>query len=55
MNTGLCQYHRAARELWKFCWAGGEFVASLTDDPAAPVDWRQRGTPRLPTATNEHG
>jgi hypothetical protein len=52
MNTALYQYHRAARELWKFCWAGGgshlEFVASLIDDLAAPVDWWQRGTPRRP-------
>ena len=59
MNTALYQYHWAARELWKFCWAGGgsrlEFVASLIDDPAAPVDWWQRGTPRRPRATDEHG
>ncbi len=53
MNAALYQYHRAARELWKFCWAGGgasplEFVASLIDDPAAPVDWWQRGMPRRP-------
>jgi hypothetical protein len=53
MNTALYQYHRAARELWKFCWAdsGGsqlEFVASLIDDPAPPVDRWQRGTPRRP-------
>jgi len=50
MNTALYQYHRAARELWKFCWAEGggsqlEFVARLIDDPAPPVDWWQRGTP----------
>ena len=24
MDAALYQYHRAARELWKFCWAGGE-------------------------------
>jgi hypothetical protein len=53
MNTALYQYHRAARELWKFCWAEGggsqlEFVASLIDDPAPPVDWWQRGAPRRP-------
>jgi hypothetical protein len=53
MNTALYQYHRAARESWKFCWAEGggsqlEFVASLIDDPAPPVDWWQRGTPRRP-------
>jgi hypothetical protein len=53
MDSALYQYHRAARELWKFCWAGGgaphlEFVASLIDDLATPVDWWQRGTPRRP-------
>jgi hypothetical protein len=53
MDTALYRYHRAARELWKFCWADGggshlEFVASLIDDPAPPVDWWQRGTPRRP-------
>ena len=53
MNTALYQYHRAARELWKFCWLDGggsqlEFIASLIDDPAPPVDWWQRGTPRRP-------
>ena len=54
MDTALYQYHRAARELWKFCWAGGggrsqlEFVASLIDDSGAPPDWWQRGTPRRP-------
>jgi hypothetical protein len=57
-NTALYQYHRATRELWKFCWAGGrshlEFVASLIDDSAAPVDWWQRGAPRPPSATDEH-
>ncbi len=49
MDTALYQYHRSARELWKFCWAGGsqmEFVASLIDDSAAPLDWWQRGTRR---------
>jgi hypothetical protein len=45
--------HRAARELWKFCWAGGggsqtEFLADLIDDSAAPLDWWRRGTPRRP-------
>lgn len=60
VNTALYQYHRAARELWKFCWAGGgashlEFVASLIDDPAAPVDWWQRGMPRRPRVNEELG
>jgi hypothetical protein len=51
VNAALYQYHRAARELWKFCWAEGggshlEFVAILIEDSAPPVDWWQRGTPR---------
>ena len=48
------QYHRAARELWKFCWSGGvganiEFVARMIHEPiddGDPVDWWQRGAPR---------
>lgn len=53
MDSALYQYHRAAAELWKFCWAGGggsdlEFVAGLIDDPAPPLDWWQRGMPQRP-------
>ncbi|HEY5050365.1 MAG TPA: hypothetical protein VII50_05655 [Acidothermaceae bacterium] len=53
MNTALYQYHRAARELWKFCWLDGggsqlEFIASLIDASAPAVDWWQRGAPRRP-------
>jgi hypothetical protein len=53
MDSDLYQYHRAARELWKFCWAAGggsqtEFVAGLIDDSAAPLDWWQHGMPRRP-------
>ena len=47
------QYHRAARELWKFCWSGGvgghiEIVARLIEQPIEheEVDWWQRGAPR---------
>jgi hypothetical protein len=46
-------YHRAARELWKFCWSGGvgthiEIVARLIEQPIddEDVDWWQRGAPR---------
>jgi hypothetical protein len=51
MDSALHQYHRATRELWKFCSVGGggsrlEQVARLIDDPAAPPDWWQRGAPR---------
>ena len=52
MDSALHQYHRATRELWKFCWAVGgshvEQVARLIDDPAPPPDWWQRGMPRRP-------
>ncbi len=47
------QYHRAARELWKFCWSGGagahiEIVARLIEQPidGEDVDWWQCGAPR---------
>jgi hypothetical protein len=46
--------HRAAGELWKFCFSGGgtshaEFIASVLDRMAAdaePIDWWERATPR---------
>jgi hypothetical protein len=47
------QYHRAARELWKFCWSGGvgthiEIVARLIEQPIDDddVDWWQAGATR---------
>ena len=48
------RYHRAAAELWKFCFARGggahaEFVAGLLDRMTADaetVDWWERATPR---------
>jgi hypothetical protein len=50
MDSALHQYHRATRELWKFCWARGgshlELVAGLITDSVAPTDWWQRGVPR---------
>ena len=46
-------YHRAARELWKFCWSGGvgahiEIVARLIEHPIddEAVDWWQCAAPR---------
>lgn len=52
VDETLHQYSRAARELWKFCWAGSsvqvEFVAHtldrLTEDGEA-VAWWERGKP----------
>jgi hypothetical protein len=54
VDEAIHQYHRAARELWKFCWAGGtgahvELVAHLIDEQATEgqaVDWWQQGAPR---------
>ena len=48
------QYHRAARELWKFCWLGGagagvERTARILRDMASADergDWWARGAPR---------
>ena len=48
------RYHRAAAELWKFCFARGggahaEFVAGLLDRMAADaetIDWWERAAPR---------
>jgi hypothetical protein len=47
-------YHRAAAELWKFCFARGrgthaEFIAGLPDrmtGDAETIDWQERATPR---------
>jgi hypothetical protein len=47
-------YHRAARELWKFCWSGGsgthvELVAHLLDQMATDgktINWWEQATPR---------
>lgn len=47
------QYHRAAGELWKFCWAGGgshvRMAAQLIEERAASgefIDWWERGAPK---------
>ena len=54
VDETIHQYHRAARELWKFCWGAGvgtgiELRARLLQDMAAEgehIDWWQRGEPR---------
>ena len=54
IDEAVHHYHRAAQELWKFCWSSGsgshvEFIAHtiqrLTDDQE-PIDWWERGAPR---------
>lgn len=54
MDETIHHYHRAAQELWKFCWSVGaeshvELVAHtiqrLTDD-REPIDWWEQGSPR---------
>ena len=48
------QYHRAARELWKFCWSGGggahiEMVAHILDRMATDgevINWWERAALR---------
>ena len=54
LDETIHHYHRAAGELWKFCFSGGggshpEFIAGLLDRMAADVetiDWWERATPR---------
>ncbi len=54
VDETIHQYHRAARELWKFCWGAGvgtdiELRARALESMAAEgeqVDWWQRGAPR---------
>ena len=54
VDETICHYHRAAGELWKFCFSRGggshaEFIAGLLEDMAASaetIDWWERATPR---------
>ncbi len=49
-DEAIHHYHRAARELWKFCFGAGldvEIVARLIDDQPHSIDWWARG----PSAT----
>jgi hypothetical protein len=53
VDETIHHYHRAAAELWKFCFAHGggthaEFTAGLPDRMTAdaePIDWQERATP----------
>ena len=54
VDETIHHYHRAAAELWKFCFAGGggahaEFIAGLLDRMTASaetIDWWERAPPR---------
>ena len=53
-DEAIHHYHRAAAELWKFCFARGggahvEFIAGLLDRMTADaetIDWWERAAPR---------
>ena len=54
IDETIHHYHRAARELWKFCWSGGggthiELIAHLLDQMATDgeiINWWDQVTPR---------
>jgi hypothetical protein len=54
LDETIHHYHRAAGELWKFCFSGGggshaEFIAGVLDRMAADaetIDWWERATSR---------
>jgi len=54
VDETIHHYHRAAGQLWKFCWASGssthlELIARLIDEQTAngeTTDWWQDGPPR---------
>jgi hypothetical protein len=54
VDETIHHYHRAARELWKFCWAGSggthlRMTGRLIDEDGAGnhvTDWWERGTAR---------
>jgi hypothetical protein len=56
VDETIHQYHRAAQELWKFCWSSGvganiEFVDDIIQRQSIlgeTVDWWGRGQPRRP-------
>ena len=53
VDETIHHYHRAARELWKFCWSGGggthiEIIAHVLDRMATDdetIDWWERVAP----------
>jgi hypothetical protein len=53
VDETIHHYHRAAMELWKFCFSGGgnhaELIADILDRKTAgeeAIDWWERATPR---------
>ena len=54
VDETIHHYHRAVRELWKFCWSNGggphiEMIAHILDRMAADgetIDWWERAAPR---------
>lgn len=54
VDETIHHYHRAAGELWKFCFSRGggshaEFIAGILEDMAASaetIDWWERAIPR---------
>jgi hypothetical protein len=62
VDETIHHYHRAAGELYKFCFSRGggshaEFIAGILDRVAAgaeTIDWWERATPRRASAHNPH-
>jgi nucleoid-associated protein YejK len=55
VDETIHHYHRAARELWKFCWSGGgthlEMIAAILDQRTTDgeaINWWERVSPRQP-------
>jgi len=56
VDETIHHYHRAAHELWKFCWSGGggthiEMIAHVLDrmtTDGETINWWERVTPRQP-------
>lgn len=54
VDETIHHYHRAARELWKFCWSGGggahtEMTAHMLDQMTTDgetINWWERVSPR---------
>jgi hypothetical protein len=54
VDETIHQYHRATRELWKYCWASGggshtRMMASIIEERASSgeiIDWWEQGAPR---------
>ncbi|OBJ82580.1 hypothetical protein A9W97_23650 [Mycobacterium gordonae] len=56
VDETIHHYHRAVRELWKFCWSGGsgahiEMIAAILDRMSTDgetINWWERVSPRKP-------